>query len=211
MDQLGESTQQRLLKSAKTLFAQRGYEQTSTAAIARDAGTSESQLVRHFGGKRGLLSAVFDQAWYVLNEQIAQRVRKTTDPIAAIETMFATITEAFHRDQDLAYLFLFEGRRIREGGRHLELSEGYREFARSLHQLIRAAQRTERIAKGISTAALAAALMGAAEGMMRDAMIAKLSDQTPPYARSQMRSVFAAFLRAAAASAITPKQRKAPG
>ena len=46
-----ESTQTartRLLASGKTLFARLGYEQTSTAAIAREAFTSESQLVRHF-------------------------------------------------------------------------------------------------------------------------------------------------------------------
>ena len=71
--------------------------------------------MRHVGGKRGLLSAVFDHGWRLLNKEIAQRVRKTSDPIAALETVFATVTEFLHRDQDLAYLFLFEGRRIREG------------------------------------------------------------------------------------------------
>lgn len=206
MDQRADSAQQRLLKAAKTLFAQRGYEQTSTAAIVRSAGTSESQLMRHFGGKRGLLSAVFDDGWRVLNEQVAQRVRKTTDPIAAIETLFATVIEAFHRDHDLAYLFLFEGRRIREGGRHLELSEGYQEFLRLLQQLIRVAQQSGSITKNFSAPALASALIGATEGMIRDVMIAKLSGRTQPFPRTQVQSVFTAFLRCTPASTDRPKK-----
>src|SRR5258706_2111308 len=68
-----ESTQTartRLLASGKTLFARLGYEQTSTAAIAREALTSESQLVRHFEGKAGLLAAIFDESRRPLNAAI---------------------------------------------------------------------------------------------------------------------------------------------
>ena len=35
------SSHDRILQAAKRLFAQQGYENTSTVAIARDAGTSE--------------------------------------------------------------------------------------------------------------------------------------------------------------------------
>ena len=47
-----------------------GYEQTATSAIARAAGTSESQLMRYFGGKVGLLEALFDEAWADLNRRV---------------------------------------------------------------------------------------------------------------------------------------------
>jgi len=55
------SSHDRILRAAKRLFAQNGYENTSTVAIARDAGTSESQLMKHFGSKQGLLVAF--RAW----------------------------------------------------------------------------------------------------------------------------------------------------
>jgi AcrR family transcriptional regulator len=58
------------LPRGKVLFSKSGYEQTSTAAIAREAGTSESQLVRYFGGKSGLLETFFNEAWGVLNDAI---------------------------------------------------------------------------------------------------------------------------------------------
>src|ERR1700746_3636430 len=57
------SSHDRILMAAKQLFASRGYENTSTVAIARMAGTSESQLMKHFGSKEGLLEAIFDQGW----------------------------------------------------------------------------------------------------------------------------------------------------
>jgi len=62
----------RLLLSGKTLFARNGYEQTSTSAIAREAGSSESQLVRYFSGKSGLLEAIFNESWKPLNETIGK-------------------------------------------------------------------------------------------------------------------------------------------
>jgi AcrR family transcriptional regulator len=183
-----------LLIAAKTLFAESGYEQTSTAAIARNAGTSESQLVRYFGGKRGLLTAIFDDSWRQLNQLIDQRVAKAADPVTAIQAVFLVVIHAFQRDPELAYLLLFEGRRVREGGRRLELSQGYKGFVRLLQQLIRSAQRSGTIARSIAAPALASALMGAAEGMVRDLMIAKQSGQRQPFSRAQMVRVFEGLL-----------------
>src|SRR5271167_3346240 len=57
------SSHDRILTAAKRLFALSGYENTSTVAIARQAGTSESQLMKHFGSKQGLLFAILEQGW----------------------------------------------------------------------------------------------------------------------------------------------------
>jgi len=40
---------ERILKTAKALFAEGGFENTSTISIARMAQTSESQIIKHFG------------------------------------------------------------------------------------------------------------------------------------------------------------------
>jgi AcrR family transcriptional regulator len=47
-----------LLSAARELFAEHGFEQTSTQQIARRAGVSEGILFHHFGSKRGLLECV---------------------------------------------------------------------------------------------------------------------------------------------------------
>src|SRR5208337_2344458 len=63
------SSRDRILFAAKRLFALNGYENTSTVAIAREAATSESQLMKHFGSKQGLLVAIFDRGWASIDER----------------------------------------------------------------------------------------------------------------------------------------------
>lgn len=48
----------RILTAARELFAEQGFQKTSTAAIAREAGVSEGIVFHHFGSKRGVLSEV---------------------------------------------------------------------------------------------------------------------------------------------------------
>src|SRR5438477_5105318 len=105
----GDNTQTsrgRLLAAGKSLFSRLGYEQTSTAAIAREAGTSESQLVRYFGGKSGLLEAIFNDSWSGLNEAIRTHVDQSEHGREAILRVLSLVVEAFGRDHDIAFLFL---------------------------------------------------------------------------------------------------------
>src|ERR1700694_1224912 len=103
----------RLLAAGKTLFARHGYEQASTAAIAREAGTSESQLVRYFDGKAGLLEAIFNESWRPLNEEVQKRIANSPDARDAVLGVLSAVTKAFGQDHELGFLFLFEGRRVR--------------------------------------------------------------------------------------------------
>lgn len=50
-----ERTHQALQDAALTLFAEHGYDATSTARIARSAGVSEMTLFRHFASKSALV------------------------------------------------------------------------------------------------------------------------------------------------------------
>lgn len=52
---------ERILQSALKLFAEQGYNGTSTSKIAKDAEVSEALIFRHFDNKEGLLKAVLDQ------------------------------------------------------------------------------------------------------------------------------------------------------
>jgi AcrR family transcriptional regulator len=49
--------------AAACLMAVRGFDRTTTSAIARAAGTSESQMIKHFSSKEGILVAIMDQFW----------------------------------------------------------------------------------------------------------------------------------------------------
>jgi AcrR family transcriptional regulator len=51
---------QQLIDSARTLFAQRPYDQVTTTEIAKKAGVAYGLIAHHFENKRGLYSAVMN-------------------------------------------------------------------------------------------------------------------------------------------------------
>jgi len=189
----------RLLSAGKELFAREGYEQASTAAIAKAAGTSESQLMRYFGGKAGLLDAIFNESWAPLNDEVQKHIAGAPHAREAVLGVLSVVTRAFGVDPELAALFLFEGRRIR-GGADVVLSKGFVQFSELVKALIRRGQQDGSFRSEFSEVALAAAVMGAVEGMMRERLVAERAGRRP-FAEREIRRIFAALLGGVAATA----------
>jgi AcrR family transcriptional regulator len=188
-------SRQRLLEAGKALFARLGFEHTPTAAIAREAGTSESQLVRYYHSKVGLLEAIFNEAWAHLTKAIQQVVVGAADTREALVGVFDTVSAAFGRDPDLAYLLLFEGRRIRGASSEILLSRGFLEFEDLICILMRRGQKDGTFRTDVSDFALASALLGAAEGMIRDRMMAQRAGKESPFSDADVREIFASLIR----------------
>src|SRR5947209_19849817 len=106
-EQAASSSRDRILSSAKHLFAQDGYENTATVAIARAAGTSESQLMKHFGSKEGLLEAIFEQGWRHMGQTLGE-VERTHDPKAKLRALFDAMLRSLEGDPELKELMLLE-------------------------------------------------------------------------------------------------------
>ena len=53
--------QEKILNTALKLFAENGYDSTSTSKVAKAAGVSEGLIFRHYTNKEGLLSAIMEQ------------------------------------------------------------------------------------------------------------------------------------------------------
>lgn len=196
-----QNSRTRLLAAGKLLFARLGYEQTSTASIAREAGTSESQLVRYFESKAGLLEALFDEGWKPMNERVQGVVGGATNAREAILGTLSAFVVGFSRDPELAFLFLLEGRRLRGANREIVLSKGSLAFEELTRQLIRRGQKDGSFSPRLSDAAVASALRGAAEGMIRDRIIAYRSGNVAPFSEREMQRVFSAMLEGLSGSA----------
>lgn len=192
-----DGSRSRLLLSAKSLFAKLGYEQTSTSAVARDAGTSESQLVRYFGSKAGLLEAIFDDAWRPVNAQIHDMLADAGSGRDAVAGVLTTVLGALDRDDELATIFLFEGRRIRQDS-EVRMSSGFMEFADVVHRLIRRGQKDGSFSAAFDALAVSAALIGAAEGMVRERLLSRRAGKARPFPDRQVHRVFEAMLDAVA-------------
>lgn len=184
----------RMIAAGKSLFAQLGYEQTSTASIAREAATSESQLVRYFGGKAGLLEAIFNESWAPLNARMAQYASPEINAKAAVHGVLSTVIESFGRDHDLAFLLLFEGRRVRNNRSEILLSKGFVQFFEFICRMLQRGQNDGSIRSDLNATALASALIGAAEGMIRDRLVAERANKPNPFSDDDIRGVFDALL-----------------
>lgn len=184
----------RLLAAGKTLFAENGYEATSTSSIASGAGTSESQLVRYFGSKAGLLEAIFNEGWGRLNQNVGSKVISASTGREAILVVLQTMSEAFHRDRELAKIFLFEGRRIRGAEHEVFISEGFVRFHELLQKLILRGLADGSFKKKLPEAVVVSALIGCAEGMIRDRMVAEDSGKFESYSTGDIASTVSAML-----------------
>jgi TetR/AcrR family transcriptional regulator len=187
-----QTSRVRILTAGKMLFARLGYEGTSTSAIAREAGTSESQLVRYFGGKSGLLEAIFNESWGALNQQMSLIIPESRHSRDALVRVLTLMMAAFARDHDLAFLFLFEGRRVR--GHEVILSRGFLAFYNVVHELIAAGQQDGSFRKDVPVLVLGSALLGCAEGMIRDRMIAERTGESAVYTDEAIQRMFEAMI-----------------
>lgn len=188
------SSHDRILASAKRLFASQGYEATSTMAIARLAGTSESQMMKHFGSKEGLLEAILDDGWKSMGGALKD-VIAMPDGAPKLIGMLGVVLKTLSEDPDLKELYLLEGRRIRREGRHVVLSAGYIGFVKMVDDVLKKMAASGQLKPGISSDAVRSGIMGMAEGMMRDQVLSRRRGEfTADYNDEDFKEVYAACL-----------------
>lgn len=70
-----EETRAALLATARTVFSERGYADTSMDDLTAQAGLTRGALYHHFGDKKGLLLAVVEQ----IDAEMDSRLRSISD------------------------------------------------------------------------------------------------------------------------------------
>ncbi len=189
------SSHDRILQAARQLFAREGYESTTTAAIARAAGTSESQLIKHFRGKEGLLDAIFEEAWTRLGEGIRVALQRPgTTTLVKLRLLSDVLFAGLESDADLRTLMLLEGRRMRRHGQIVVLSSGYLQLVQVLDNLLEALRQSGELRPGVEPQAARSVLIGSFEGLLRDRLLADRVGYPAAYGPRETRAAFAAVL-----------------
>lgn len=187
------SSHDRILDAARHLFATRGYENTSTVVIARAAGTSESQLVKHFGSKQGLLEAIFEQGWAKITYSF-QSLQQLSSGVEKFSALLELIVSTLERDPDLKGLMLLEGRRIRKEGHLVMMTSGYQEFVGTVDGILTEMRARNELRPDLNLQALRSALTGMAEAMMRDQLLAQRMGFPANYSSADIRKIFPIIL-----------------
>jgi AcrR family transcriptional regulator len=91
-----EATRGKLVRAARRLFAKRGYADVGTEEIVRAAGVTRGALYHHFGGKRDLLEAVYEQVEADLTRKIAEGALGTgaRSPLEAMQAATGMFLDA---------------------------------------------------------------------------------------------------------------------
>jgi AcrR family transcriptional regulator len=98
------------MRAAKQLFFARGFANTALRAIATEAGTSESGVLRIYQSKTGLLRAVYAECWADLNARIDEAVsaaaERDPDPRNLLMVLMRTVLERYQDDPPLMNFML---------------------------------------------------------------------------------------------------------
>jgi AcrR family transcriptional regulator len=164
-------SRERLLLSGRKLFSENGYESTSTASIARMAGTSESQLIKHFGGKAGLLDQIFASGWTTLGAWLRERLPDSMPASEKLKAIPRLMFEALSHDPELRELLLLEGRRIRKEGKTSTLTDGFKGLSEMIGGTLEEMRAAGHLRAEMNVHAVSAALIGLTEGALRDQLL----------------------------------------
>ena len=69
-----------ILDTAENLFAEFGYEGTSTRALAKEAGVNVAMISYYFGSKEKLFEALVERRTNYTHEKLTSLVKEETDP-----------------------------------------------------------------------------------------------------------------------------------
>jgi AcrR family transcriptional regulator len=78
--------QEEILDAATELFAERGYSDADTQALAEKLGVGKGTLYRHFSSKRDLFLAAVDRVMRRLRERVDSSIADVADPVERVST-----------------------------------------------------------------------------------------------------------------------------
>jgi AcrR family transcriptional regulator len=100
------ATRDRLVRSARRLFATRGYDQASVRAITRGARANLGAITYHFGSKWNLYAAVVDQLFAAMADRLAAAAAPPGPAAVRIERLVAAMFGFFTDHPDAPRIML---------------------------------------------------------------------------------------------------------
>jgi AcrR family transcriptional regulator len=104
-----------LIRAARTLFTQQGFEATAIAAIAESADLGFGTFYRHFPDKEAILEAVLDLARVEIDAVLTHAENESAAPAEALCALTTRFARTVRRNHDVLSLFWKVGVRSDDG------------------------------------------------------------------------------------------------
>jgi AcrR family transcriptional regulator len=111
------ATRTALKTAGMALFAQRGFSGATADRIARRAGVNKAMINYHFGGKRGLYSAILRETLAELAGRLHGLNESTTPPVEKLHAFVGIVAGLITHAPDLPAMLM---RELLAGGDHVE-------------------------------------------------------------------------------------------
>ena len=156
------------MQAATERFAARGFDATTLADVAADAGVSGPSVAFHFGNKDGLLAAVMDQYFAAVLVGVEAAASSPGSPRQRLQAFMEFWVRSHEGAFDLFSVFATQGgwRRIEsESGNAIR--DGYRKVNAVVDRLIDDMKSEGTVRQEVSTRLVRDSLLGASEWVMR--------------------------------------------
>jgi AcrR family transcriptional regulator len=107
----GIATRDRIIATARRLFAASGYEETSTDAVLSESGVSRGALYHHFKNKQALFESVLEAVETDVAAKTANAARGIADPVESLRAGFDAFLE-LARDQEVRQIVLIDAHSV---------------------------------------------------------------------------------------------------
>lgn len=121
-----ESTRRTILRSARRLFAQKGYSATTLDAVVRAARVTTGAVYHHFGSKTDLFRAVAEAIEVEILQRVGAATRDIQDPWSKLVSGISAMLEICC-EPDIRRIVLVDAPNVIGGAewREIEIKYGY--------------------------------------------------------------------------------------
>jgi AcrR family transcriptional regulator len=112
-----EATRRALKAAGMDLFARRGFSGATADRIARKAGVNKAMINYHFGGKRGLYTAILRETFAELVSRLHGLTESPEAPLEKMRAFIGIIAGLIAHAPDLPAMLM---RELVSGGEHIE-------------------------------------------------------------------------------------------
>lgn len=180
----------RALIAAKRLFATKGFSETTTLAIAREADVSHTFLLNQFRNKDQLLVEVLDAGWGPITRRIRALLR-IQSPLRRLGRALELLLDSWLQDPEAAELMLVEGCRVRNGSSTIAASSGFANCLGILDHYVAECRASGSWPDQISNAAIRSALLALVEGLfLSGRLYTRIGFPTPATADEAQKLIF---------------------
>ena len=97
-----------ILLTSKTLFAQKGFFNTSISDIVSQTGLPVGSIYTYFKNKEEIVKVIVEEGWADLHARLLDHFKSTKDPLEKLQALIETFLPGLFDDLDLINILLAE-------------------------------------------------------------------------------------------------------